>query len=196
MNLGELKREIKGLGFSDEDTMQEYFEDGILIPAINRAIDLIALTVRPIVRSIDVEVTDEGGGYVTYDMLVLAPDFVDFYGKPVIKREDRYEYVNDYFIEENKKIVMRGNEGDVITVFYKKRPDVITEGTEDSFVIELDELVQPLISLLASYFIWLDDEIQKATMYYNVYDDMKNQILGNAQRSVSARFVGGYTWLS
>ena len=192
VNLGELKREIKGLGFSDEDTMQEYLRDSVLLPAINRAVDFIGYTVRPIVASVTVR--PEGAVYETFDMKVLAPGFSGFYGKPVIKSGGVYAYLNDFFIEGESKIVLRGDLGVDITVYYKKVPERITAETEDDFEMELDGVVQPLVPLLASYFIWLDDEVQKAAMYYNLYDDMKNQILAQNQRPVSVRFMGGVSW--
>ena len=52
----------------------------------------------------------------------------------------------------------------------------ITEDTDDDFVIQLPLIVQPLIKLLASHYVWLDDDLTKATYYYNEYDDLMNQI--------------------
>lgn len=52
----------------------------------------------------------------------------------------------------------------------------ITEDTDDDFEIQLPRIVQPLIKLLASHYVWLDDDLTKATYYYNEYDDLMNQI--------------------
>lgn len=194
MNLGELKKEIKGLGFSDDETMQEYLKDSVLLPAINRSIELINYTVRPITGSVTITLDSEE--YETFDMNEIAEGFAEFYGKPAIKTKTSFKYLNDFFIEGRDKIVLRGDLGDNITIYYKKVPTEITSETTDDFEIELDEVVQPLIALLAAYFIWLDDEVQKATMYYNIYDDMKNQILSANQKPMTARFVGGAPWLN
>nr|DAI79658.1 MAG TPA: hypothetical protein [Caudoviricetes sp.] len=52
----------------------------------------------------------------------------------------------------------------------------ITSDTPDDFEIQLPLMVQPLIKLLASHYVWLDDDLTKATYYYNEYDDLMNQI--------------------
>ncbi len=52
----------------------------------------------------------------------------------------------------------------------------ITSDTPDDFEIQLPRMVQPLIKLLASHYVWLDDDLTKATYYYNEYDDLMNQI--------------------
>lgn len=191
MTYADLKKEIQSLGFSDEDSMEEYKD--IIITAVNRSMNLINTTVRPIIATKTIELTDNK--YTTVDMSETE-DFVDFYGKPKISREDRILYLSDYFIEENKKITLRGSEGDIVRIYYKKNPTPITADTADTFEIELDEIVQPLISLLAGFFIWLDDEPTKATMYQNMYDDLKTQILEacNANREIPVRFVGGIRW--
>lgn len=191
MTYADLKKEIQSLGFSDEDSMEEYKD--IIITAVNRSMNLINTTVRPIIATKTIELADNK--YTTVDMSEIE-DFVDFYGKPKISREDRILYLSDYFIEENKKITLRGSEGDIVRIYYKKNPTPITADTADTFEIELDEIVQPLISLLAGFFIWLDDEPTKATMYQNMYDDLKTQILEacNANREIPVRFVGGIRW--
>lgn len=191
MTYADLKKEIQSLGFSDEDSMEEYKD--IIITAVNRSMNLINTTVRPIIATKTIELADNK--YTTVDMSETE-DFVDFYGKPKISREDRILYLSDYFIEENKKITLRGSEGDIVRIYYKKNPTPITADTADTFEIELDEIVQPLISLLAGFFIWLDDEPTKATMYQNMYDDLKTQILEacNANREIPVRFVGGIRW--
>ena len=191
MTYADLKKEIQALGFSDEESMEEYKD--IITTSVNRAMNLINTTVRPIVATKEIVLTDNK--YTTVDMST-ADGFVDFYGKPKISREDRILYLSDYFIEENKKITLRGSEGDIVRIYYKKSPTQITDETNDDFEIELEEVVQPLISLLAGYFIWLDDEPTKATMYQNLYDDLKTQILEacNSNKEVPVRFVGGIGW--
>ncbi len=193
MTYADLKEEIKALGFSDEESMDEYSD--VIVTAVNRAMNLINTTVKPIVGTKKVVLEDNK--YTTFDMSEEA-GFVDFYGKPRISREDRILYLTDYFIEEDKKITLRGTKGDSVSIYYKKSPTQITADTNDDFVIELDKIVQPLISLLAGFFIWLDDEPTKATMYQNMYDDLKTQILEacNANREIPVRFVGGIRWES
>lgn len=68
----------------------------------------------------------------------------------------------------------------------------ITDDTEDDDIIEIPYILVPLYTLLAAHYAWLDDDISKATMYYNEYDSLKNEIIANANRSRMAEIVGGF----
>ena len=68
----------------------------------------------------------------------------------------------------------------------------ITDDTEDDDIIEIPYIIVPLYTLLAAHYAWLDDDISKATMYYNEYDSLKNEIIANANRSRMAEIVGGF----
>ena len=54
--------------------------------------------------------------------------------------------------------------------------------------------VLDLIPLLAAHYAWLDDDIQKATMYYNEYDDIKNLLVLDMERPQNITFYGGLGW--
>lgn len=121
------------------------------------------------------ELTKVGGKPVFMDFLdsqsVLEGNFSD---------NNSYSKINDYHIEGNSTIVLKYDDIGQLTVWFKKRPSELTSDTPDTFEIELHYIVQPLVCLLASHYIWLDDEERKATLYWNEYDDLKNQIMGNA----------------
>lgn len=68
---------------------------------------------------------------------------------------------------------------------------MIQADTPDSFVIELDSDVCILLSLLACYYVWLDDDNgRKATIWYNDYETRRNGILSNDKHTV-AKVIGG-----
>ena len=54
-----------------------------------------------------------------------------------------------------------------------------------------DELI-PLYTLLAAHYAWLDDDLTKATIYWNEFDDLKNQFIANARIPKRAVIVGGF----
>ena len=54
----------------------------------------------------------------------------------------------------------------------------------------------PLIAPLAAYFLWLDDDERKATMYYNIYDSKRQEIIMNEEQHMGALFSGGVKWRS
>lgn len=120
MTWGELKSQIRDLGFEDDTAMEEY--SSIVINATNHAIRVInTVFVLPLKAYFKAELsTDEEEWTV-----------------PVITD--------------------------------------ITEDTSDDFVIQLPEMASPLVKLLAGHYVWLDDDLTKATYYYNEYDDLLNQ---------------------
>ena len=51
--------------------------------------------------------------------------------------------------------------------------------------------------LLASYHAWLDDDMQKAVLYYNEYEQERDRTLTRWQErnaKSKARIVGGIRW--
>ena len=70
----------------------------------------------------------------------------------------------------------------------------ITNKTADDDEIEILDILVPLYTLLAAHYAWLDDDITKATIYWNEFDDLKNQIMANANRPRRAKIIGGIGW--
>lgn len=68
----------------------------------------------------------------------------------------------------------------------------IKEDFTDSSRVQIPDIVVPLYMLLAAHYAWLDDDITKATIYYNEYDDLKTQFIANAQRVRKATIEGGF----
>lgn len=73
-------------------------------------------------------------------------------------------------------------------------PEEITEETAEETVIDMPEKIIDLIPLLAAHYAWLDDDIQKATMYYNEYDDIRNLLVADMERPREYSFYGGLGW--
>lgn len=74
------------------------------------------------------------------------------------------------------------------------RPVYITDSTEDSFVINLPDNIIELLPLLASYFVWLDDDSVKATLYWNVFDEKRKSIVSSCIKDAKATITGGLGW--
>jgi hypothetical protein len=70
----------------------------------------------------------------------------------------------------------------------------ITSTTKDTFEIEIPEKVIDLVPLLTAHYVWLDDDIAKATMYYNEYDQFRERIEEDISRNVNVEFHGGLGW--
>ena len=71
------------------------------------------------------------------------------------------------------------------------KPKHVSTDTTDDQRINVADNVRVLVALLAGHYVWLDDDITKATMYWNEYDQLKNDILSDAMRPRKAQIVGG-----
>ena len=68
----------------------------------------------------------------------------------------------------------------------------IDDETADDDYIFCPDILVPLYTLLAAHYAWLDDDLTKATIYWNEFDDLKNQIMMNANRPKKAEIIGGF----
>lgn len=65
------------------------------------------------------------------------------------------------------------------------------EPAEDD-TVNLPRILLPLLQLQAGHWLWLDDDLTKATIYWNEYDDLKNQILATIRTPRKAKIIGGF----
>ena len=63
--------------------------------------------------------------------------------------------------------------------------------TSDNTEVELPLKAHHLVPLLASYYIWLEDEKAKAVDYYNQYDKLVQEIKSNAAKPRARILSGG-----
>lgn len=70
-------------------------------------------------------------------------------------------------------------------------PSLITSDTSETEEIDLPEMVCGIVPLMSAYFIWLDDDERKATMYWNNADDLKTQLLSVIIKPRKCKFIGG-----
>lgn len=70
--------------------------------------------------------------------------------------------------------------------------ELITTSTESDAEVSIPEEFEAILPLLAAHYVWLDDDIQKATIYWNEVDSMLQE-LGNAlNRPKSCKYSGGW----
>lgn len=62
----------------------------------------------------------------------------------------------------------------------------------DTDEVNLPRILLPLLQLQAGHWLWLDDDHTKATIYWNEYDDLKNQILMTIRTPRKAKIIGGF----
>ncbi len=124
------------------------------------------------------ELTKQDGRYVFIDFLdkVQEGNYSDGFS---------YKHIQDFQREQPWTIILNGFEKVQYTIFYKKTFVLFDVATQDSFEIELPFDQQHLLPLLSAYYIWLDDDMAKAIMYYNKYEESRNVLLGNVKDTVA-----------
>lgn len=197
MTYQELINEIRDLGFSDDSEIEEFGEAGLLYSAINRAITRINLELYPIIEKYEFDISDDDTGYLYITMTDIDDLFLDFADMPVLFERDGanfYTKFGDYEIESDNTLVINAdkNKGS-FRVFYKVAHDTFTGKTsqlkED---LPLQLKVHHLVPLLASYYVWNEDEPTKAAQYLNLFESEKAELKEQAlARKFKVRVVSG-----
>lgn len=197
MTYQELINEIRDLGFSDDSEIEEFAEAGLLFSAINRAITRINLELYPIIEKYEFDISDDDTGYLYITMTDIDDLFLDFADMPILFERDGanfYTKFGDYEIEADNTLVINAdkNKGS-FRVFYKVAHDTFTGKTsqlkED---LPLQLKVHHLVPLLASYYVWNEDEPTKAAQYLNLFESEKAELKEQAlARKFKVRVVSG-----
>ena len=197
MTYQELINEIRDLGFSDDSEIEEFAEAGLLYSAINRAITRINLELYPIIEKYEFDISDDDTGYLYITMTDIDDLFLDFADTPVLFERDGADFYTkfaDYEIEADNTLVINAdkNKGS-FRVFYKVAHDSFTGKTaqlkED---LPLQLKVHHLVPLLASYYVWNEDEPTKAAQYLNLFESEKAELKEQAlARKFKVRVVSG-----
>ena len=197
MTYQELINEIRDLGFSDDSEIEEFAEAGLLFSAINRAITRINLELYPIIEKYEFDISDDDTGYLYITMTDIDDLFLDFADTPVLFERDGADFYTkfaDYEIEADNTLVINAdkNKGS-FRVFYKVAHDTFTGKTaqlkED---LPLQLKVHHLVPLLASYYVWNEDEPTKAAQYLNLFESEKAELKEQAlARKFKVRVVSG-----
>ena len=197
MTYQELINEIRDLGFSDDSEIEEFAEAGLLFSAINRAITRINLELYPIIEKYEFDISDDDTGYLYITMTDIDDMFLDFADTPVLFERDGADFYTkfaDYEIEADNTLVINAdkNKGS-FRVFYKVAHDTFTGKTsqlkED---LPLQLKVHHLVPLLASYYVWNEDEPTKAAQYLNLFEAEKAELKEQAlARKFKVRVVSG-----
>lgn len=186
MNYGELKQNIISLGFAENSDYEEYEQLGYTCDAINRAIQTIE-DYFPYKEKFDFSIDESDTGIMYVDM-ADREGFLSLTDTPVMYEsngEEVYRKFTEYEIEQDHIIVIKADDYDgSFRIYFNKRCTPVTPETDNKFIPELPLAAHHLIPLLASYYLWLDDDERKAVMYKNDYEEALTAAL---QRSKQPR---------
>ena len=181
MNLKYIKSEIYNLGFSTPDDV----ELDIVLQAINRAVDTISNTVRPIL-SVHMLAKSDKPQLKLFDFKEIAKDA----GETFISFGDIFEFTDDGYMPIRNHSIINRNLLQLKTdkeylVYYKRLYTPVTVDTPDTFEFELDADLHVLIPLLAAFYVWQDDEERKADKLFNDYEIKRNDIVARETKTVA-----------
>lgn len=121
----------------------------------------------------DVDMVPEYGEYIKYDLKTLAPNFFNVSGNSIVYEGGNAKvYLNttDYYKESDHILVLPQNKPGMYTVYYNAYPGLITEETEDDYVLEVDPEVAVLLPLYMASQLYKDDDNGIATVLRNEFE--------------------------
>ena len=187
---GEIKSEIINLGFEQSNAYAENPKS--CIEAVNRAMTIVAAFVRPLIGHYVIELEDTGAEQ-RFDIRALTAEggepvflcYVDRY--PVALRNPRR--AADYLLDNDDAILLQPGQSGPVDVWFKRVPRRVTEQTPDDYELEFEADAAELLPLLASFYLWQDEDERKAVRYRNDYEDLKAQLLASRAGAAAARVV-------
>lgn len=185
MNYGELKQNLTSKGFGEDTDYEELQDLNYTYDAINDAVAQIA-ALFPYQTYYEFELDDTDTGIYYLDMTDLD-GFLRLGETPVLFEKDGEELFRkftEYEIEMDHTLVMKADDyKGSFRVYYYKEPTKVTPETPDTFQFEIPLAVHHLIPLLASYYLWLDDDERKAVMYKNDFEEARDIALAEVNKS-------------
>ena len=182
MNFDYVKSEIYNLGFSTPEDV----ETSIVLQAINRAVDTIANTVRPILSLHHIPKEEGDAQMKFYNFKEIAAEK----GETFVAIHEVFEVTSEgimpaaNFLVVNRHILQAKTDKEYL-VYYKRMYKPVTEETDGNFEFELDADLHILIPLLAAFYVWQDDEERKADKWYNDYEIKRNDIVARENKVVA-----------
>lgn len=194
MNLGEIRDELRDLGFEEDSTMVEY--NDIFLHAVNRATWLVYDTVvirlkgyykKVLSEKTEVEVVmhlnDDDTTTITTTTTTTIGDF-----EPVVSVDTETRPT-----EDGDRNSIRTNES--VKPWYPVRPEVLDESSDDETVIGLPDNTLRITALLAAYYLWLDDDETKAVYYYNMFETFMRTLIETCEMDARATVItNGWGW--
>ena len=193
MTYQELLANIRDLGFSDDTEMLEFGE--LVNNSINRSISEINVEFAHIKKKYEFELDDNDTGFVYITMPSIDGQYLSLVDHPItyeVNGTGVYTNFSNYYIEMDDTIVINAdrNKGK-FRIFYNAAHQTYTGESMNSTPLPLPLKAHHLVPLLASYYIWLEDEPVKAAQYYNLYEQKKAAYQADAERPRMRVLEGG-----
>lgn len=133
-----------------------------------------------------------------YDLESLTKDengniLFDSIDRIVIDTDTGVETFGSWDMVQDRILVVSSSFTTPLTIFYNERILPINESTQDDAKVQVVYQCEPLVGLLAAHYVWLDDDERKAILYWNEYDQLKEEIMAKSLKP-KAKVIGGFRW--
>lgn len=171
MTLEDLKSETLKLLQEYMDNMPDMTDDediiNNMIPAINKILFELAR-----VKKIETYVKRD----VTEDEEINLKTLPDFYQLKLIKFKPTVETYDSHYYEKVGNYINFTQAG-IVTIYYYKYPTMITEDTDDEFVLELDQDALNIAPTgIAGTILMTDISNQYGSVFLNEYEKMLQRL--------------------
>lgn len=202
MTLDELKSSVAHLGAEKYIEAVDDTAEGNFLFAVTRAVYAVN-RIRPRVSSVtintDARTTDNSAvvvtvseSAITYDFRNL-PDFMRFSGAPSKAWGEVLVLNRHYTISDERILRLHPTlTGEIMAEYETKLPQY-TINTPTTSEIPLDEELCQLLPNLVAYYVFLDDDANKAAVFKQRYEELYN-ILSYRGKSRSAAYFSSNNW--
>lgn len=195
--LADIRKKTYDRMFLEESEYEEY--DSSFFSTINDA--MLELSNKfPILREYKIiKPYEEGDGYTSYDLINLTSTTERVFKKlavdPVYKvNSDTIYPYNDYITTLDRYLFLPKSEEGEFLIHYEAYPTKIYETTQPTFEIEFEPEAAALLPTLCAWRLFLDDDVTRATMYYNEYGQAVEELLRDSHMSTGIVIEGGIGW--
>lgn len=188
MTFAEVKSELINLGF--ESSYEE--APSLLTDSINRAMQDITSRF-PLIGRCEITVTS-GKGMQRFNMRELTTDGFIEVDHLMVDDESGYHRASGWMIEQRYILLLSGDRPGNYVVFYRRNFTPLLPDSPEKQELEIDTDRKHLLPLLAAWYLWQDDEPEKAALWRNDYEDFAARLENKTQPTMVEQFVNGLGW--
>lgn len=187
-NWREIRTETLNLGFEKikayDKNKQAY------VDAYNWAQGIIASTIGGIIEEIEIDCADNNRQI--FDLEEMAKgngeEFIAIAQTGVLDMDNNR--IDGWTLTDNRFFRMPEDFTGHRTITVLVMPKKITTGSEDETLCQLPDRWRNIMPYLMANRLYLDDDAAKAGYYWNLYMDMRNEILAT-EKSMAVSVTGG-----
>lgn len=193
MNYGELKNRVRDLGYVDNTDITENIN--LLNGSLNSALKTISETVKGVVDRYEyVQTAGEGLTKLDLRELTKVDGAVTFDSLEYVELEtDAIRKFTDYTLQLGRIVVFSAETEGTFEFYYKKRVEEVAAWSDDK-ELPIEYQCEAMLPLLTAYYMWLDDDADIASRWYNEYDSLKTEYKEKKSSTASKARVRTDLW--